>query len=77
LATSSRSALDIIVATALAGTLSAVAHTGTIVVPAVVIELVLGILIGPHVAGLLAAGAVGEFGPVRVRAASKTRIELV
>ncbi len=44
--------LVIIIAAAVAGTVSAVARVGTIVVPAVVIELLLGVLIGPHVAGL-------------------------
>jgi Kef-type K+ transport system membrane component KefB len=44
--------LVIIIAAAVAGTVSAVARVGTLVVPAVVIELLFGVLIGPHVAGL-------------------------
>lgn len=44
--------LIIFVAAAVAGTFSSVVRFGTIVVPAVVIELFLGVLIGPHVAGL-------------------------
>lgn len=43
--------LVIIAAAAIAGTLSTVLRIGAIVVPAVVFELVLGVLIGPHVAG--------------------------
>jgi Kef-type K+ transport system membrane component KefB len=44
--------LVIIVAAAVAGTLSTVLRIRTIVIPAVVIELLFGVLIGPHVAGL-------------------------
>ena len=76
----------IIAVSAIAGTLSAVAAERHLVLPAVVLELLLGVLIGPQVLGLqvtsfisfisslglgllfgtyvLAAGAIGEFGPI-------------
>ncbi len=44
--------LIIVVVSAVAGTIAAVVRFGDIVVPAVVLELFMGILIGPHVLGL-------------------------
>lgn len=44
--------LAIFAAAAVAGTIASVLRVGSIVIPAVVIELFFGVLIGPHVAGL-------------------------
>lgn len=44
--------LAIIAASAIAGTISAVVRVGGIAIPAVVLELFLGVALGPHVAGL-------------------------
>lgn len=52
LAISPESFLAIVVVSATAGTIAAVVRFGGIVLPAVVLELLLGIVIGPHVLGL-------------------------
>ncbi len=44
--------LIIVVASALAGTIAAVVRFGSVAIPAVVLELFMGILIGPHLLGL-------------------------
>ncbi len=53
--------LAIVVASAIAGTISAVAAGRGLVVPVVVLELVLGVILGPHVIGLHVDPFVGFF----------------
>jgi Kef-type K+ transport system membrane component KefB len=53
--------LAIVVAAAAAGTIAAVASTRGIILPVVVVELVVGVILGPHVIGLKPDGFVSFF----------------
>jgi Kef-type K+ transport system membrane component KefB len=53
--------LAIVVAAAAAGTIAALASTRGIVLPVVVVELVVGVILGPHVIGLTPDGFVSFF----------------
>lgn len=61
IAVSPQSFLAIVVVSAAAGTIAAVVRFGGIVLPAVVLELLFGILIGPHVLGLKVSSFISFF----------------
>ena len=53
--------LTIVLAAALSGTLAAIASTRGIVLPVVVVELIAGVIVGPHVIGLQPDGFISFF----------------
>jgi Kef-type K+ transport system membrane component KefB len=56
--------LAIIVATAIAGLIATTLRLGTTAVPVVVLELVFGVVLGPHVLGLKVTPFIAFFGNV-------------
>ena len=53
--------LTIVLAAALSGTIAAIASTRGIVLPVVVVELIAGVIVGPHVIGLQPDGFISFF----------------